>query len=408
MGGGCQRHPQYMQMFCARTCELCDAPENELQVGEVSLAGSVVKTLSAKGVRRWKFLELPVLSVEHLDSCSQASSNVDQCQSHQPEKRTHVVAANYYDGGSHALNSTVYRWSPADGSFVPHQMLPTVGAYGLSSFELRGEHYLCVASFYDGTIRKLNSTVYRWSAADDLFLVHQELATDGARDVEFMEFSDELRQYSVLAFAGSADDSNENSGECRTFLWQPQSQRFELLQVLASAGAYDVESLGASVPNEEAFAVVHEHGADVYKLIMIDDIPSFSLSQRLIVQYGRDAEHVILAGQHYLILSVFRGESSYEADSIVYVKDASHRFVEAQRLRGEGTVDAELISGGDLTQPLLLVASQRSGKCELYSFGQDQIFHSAGSFRVSSVYNFAWHFISEAQQIYLGLAKFWD
>eukprot|EP00439_Symbiodinium_sp_Y106_P038252 s4940_g4.t1 len=63
MGGGCIRHEQYMRLFCARTCNFCDRPEDELQVSQALVAGELVGILKARGVRRWTFFELPVINV---------------------------------------------------------------------------------------------------------------------------------------------------------------------------------------------------------------------------------------------------------------------------------------------------------------------------------------------------------
>eukprot|EP00913_Durusdinium_trenchii_P001715 g1586.t1 len=60
LGGGCERHAEYMRMFCARTCHFCDEPEDALQTAQIQIADSQIHLLTARGVRRWHFMELPV------------------------------------------------------------------------------------------------------------------------------------------------------------------------------------------------------------------------------------------------------------------------------------------------------------------------------------------------------------
>ncbi|CAE7547677.1 Tspear, partial [Symbiodinium sp. CCMP2456] len=173
MGGGCIRHEQYMRLFCARTCNFCDRPEDELQVSQALIAGELVGLLKARGVRRWTFFELPVINVS---SClGPEESEEDTCAASAPEAsvRSHVASARFYDSLSHDLNSSVYRWQPRSSSFELHQALPTRGAWALTSFCLSGEVFLAVASFFDGASRKLSSRLYRWDVGLDMFMWHQ-------------------------------------------------------------------------------------------------------------------------------------------------------------------------------------------------------------------------------------------
>ncbi|CAE7781653.1 RE1 [Symbiodinium sp. CCMP2592] len=253
MGGGCIRHEQYMRLFCARTCNFCDRPEDELQVSQALVAGELVGLLKARGVRRWTFFELPVINVSSCPGGPEESVE-DACAASAPEAslRSHVASARFYDSLSHDLNSSVYRWQPGSSSFELHQALPTRGAWALTSFRLSGEVFLAVASFFDGASRKLSSRLYRWDVGLDMFVWHQDLATEGAKDVEFLRLSDSL---GVLAFAENS--ANDSVGECRLFLWRPAQKQFELLQVLATSGASDVEAFEPQ-SGEKGLLVVHE------------------------------------------------------------------------------------------------------------------------------------------------------
>ncbi|CAE7943971.1 Lgi3, partial [Symbiodinium necroappetens] len=80
------------------------------------------------------------------------------------------------------------------GDLAPSSIeaLPTRGTWALTSFRLSGEVFLAVASFFDGASRKLSSRLYRWDVGLDMFVWHQDLATEGAKDVEFLRLSDSL------------------------------------------------------------------------------------------------------------------------------------------------------------------------------------------------------------------------
>ncbi|CAE8602582.1 unnamed protein product [Polarella glacialis] len=416
LGNGCNQHSDYMRVHCARSCGRCDngASEDELAVSTVTLGqgGLTAKMLSARGVRRWEFMELPVQEPSSSLECSEAAAADGQCQAVRLSNRSHVVAAHFYDSQSHHLNSTVYRWSPVSAGFEPHQALATVGAWGLTSFRLGDAWYLAVASYFDGGTRELNSTVFKWDASLDAFGRHQEMQITGATDVEFLPLG--TGEAGVLAFAGHKGTGVAPGGECQLFLWD--GRRFNLFQIVETSGAYDVEGLSSQGGNEVSFIVVHDDGADIFaaslaSLLSGEPSPGFTLTQSLGISHGRDAEHFELDGGRYLVLSVFRNESSYEVESLIYKWDAREGlFLEMQRLPSEGAFDAELLRGGP--EPLLMVSSQRSGVSQLYRLGGAEPGSSSfvlqGKLSIPRVYNVAWQCIPEAQECYLGVARFWD
>ncbi|CAE8588444.1 unnamed protein product, partial [Polarella glacialis] len=414
LGNGCNQHSDYMRVHCARSCGRCDdgASEDELAVSTVTLGqgGLTAKMLSARGVRRWEFMELPVQEPSSSLECSEAAAADGQCQAVRLSNRSHVVAAHFYDSQSHHLNSTVYRWSPVSAGFEPHQALATVGAWGLTSFRLGDAWYLAVASYFDGGTRELNSTVFKWDASLDAFGRHQEMQITGATDVEFLPLG--TGEAGVLAFAGHKGTGVAPGGECQLFLWD--GRRFNLFQIVETSGAYDVEGLSSQGGNEVSFIVVHDDGADIFaasraSLLSGEPSPGFTLTQSLGISHGRDAEHFELDGGRYLVLSVFRNESSYEVESLIYKWDAREGlFLEMQRLPSEGAFDAELLRGGP--EPLLMVSSQRSGVSRLYRLGGAEPGSSSfvlqGKLSIPRVYNVAWQCIPEAQECYLGVASY--
>lgn len=406
-GGGCKRHTEYMRVFCARTCDFCEFPEDQLQHADLFLDGTAVTALSARGVRRWMFLELPVdVRSGNPGTCQEDVGDTLSSCSLSPVARTHVFAARYYDGKSHAVNSTVYRWYDSTATFEPHQSLPTVGAWAATSFELEGSQFLAVASLFDGNTRKLNSSVYSWDASADVFVLHQELATEGAMDVEFISLPGQ--NAGVLVFAGHFGDDNAR-GECRAFLWEPKEQRFILSKVLPTSGAYDVEALVPRQGSEKAgMVLVLDDRADVYDVGVAQGELVLDLQQQISENHCRDAESFSLQAREYLALAFFRSDASYRVANLIFVWNSEiHSWIEVQRLVAESSVDVELLSGGELSESLLLVASQRGGLLHSYRF-DDGGFQPAGSVNTPSVYNIAWHHSPYAKKSFLGIANFWD
>jgi len=415
-GGGCQMHPEYMRVFCPRTCGLCNTLEAEVVLERQLLAGTEVSMISARGARSWRFFELPVLGGGGgvAGTCVETSGQPEgRCVATKAEPRTHAAMAHFYDSRSHVLNSSVYRWSLDTQSFVEHQAIPTVGAWDMSTFEVGGSWYLAVASFFDGHSRKLNSTIHRWDISADAFVLHQELPTLGAMDVEFFTAGGDA---AFLVFTGNHD----GQGECQLFRWN--GSLFETFQVLETSAGFDAEAFSVDDGKQVVLAIVHELNTDIYSApaavlrgdprqskVDIDARDgAFVLVQSLDVSHGRDAEHFRIGGNstHFVALAVFRDDVSYEAESIIYAwNPTTSRLEEAQRLRTEGAFDAELLDVGG--ESFLLVANQRSGTSHLYSWGHGGWIESE-AFGTRGVYDVAWHHVREADAHYLGVARYWE
>jgi len=304
--------------------------------------------------------------------------------------------AHFYDGQSHSLHSRIYRWNSSAGAFDEHQALPSNGAWDLTAFQLGGEWYLAVASFFDGHSRELNSTVYRWDADADAFVLHQQLPTIGAMDVEFFGASGGVAEgasgAAFMAFTGGGNGRGSARAECAIFVWTGTA--FRKLQTLEISGGHDSEAFQVDDGETVVFVVVHEESTDVYSApvsrlraspppppqvdglvasgvpesaggasggaaaapgVLADETPAggagpFVLLQRLAVPHGRDAAHFRLGGAEHLALAVSRDEASHVADSRVYRWSVEgRRLEEFQRLRTEGASDVEpLLDGGML------------------------------------------------------------
>lgn len=416
-GGGCERHPEYMRIFCRRTCGLCGTPDLDLKVEGFVLAGTSVQAISSRGARSWCFFELPVSgSSAACDIGGPGSSHFSDdggghCEARAATMRTHVAMAHYYDSQSHMLNSSILRWDQASQSFAEHQAVPTVGAWDLAAFELEGHRYLAIASFFDGHSRELNSTLLRWDMEADAFVPHQSLPTLGAMDVEAVVLSNTA----VLAFTGNHDGHKGDASvaECRLFVWR--GGRFEHFQTIETSGGYDAEAFTIEGGGTVLLIVVHERSTDIYSssvdtLQQHEGEPAvgdFALLQRLDVPHGRDAEHFFMNNTLFLALAIFRDSTSYQTESLIYTWDSqTRRFAEVHRIPSHSAFDVEFLTLPN-EQYRLLMASQRTGATTLYSWSSEGWFANE-TFSSRGVYDVSWHIVREVNQYYLGVARFWE
>lgn len=313
---------------------------------------------------------------------------------------THAIAAHYYDSRSHFLNSSVYRWH-AGQRFMEHQALPTVGAWDLVALEIEGAFYLVVASLFDGSQRKLPSTVHRWDVMAGAFVPHQEIwGVEGAMDVEAFAFAGT----SFIVITGHRGAPGA-AADCSVLRWAGAS--FEAFQTLAISGGQDAEAF--STGSAAMLVVVHER-VDVYsagEAALQPGGAGFSLMQTLELSHGRDAAHFWQGHSLFLVLAVFRDDTSYETESRVLAWNAgSERFEEVQGLPSSGGIDVEVIEARGGSFQFVAVASQRSGTTRLYRWSDG--FVEAGSLDTPRVYDLSWHRVREDGTNVVGVARFGD
>eukprot|EP00928_Gymnodinium_smaydae_P046726 TRINITY_DN31147_c0_g1_i1.p1 TRINITY_DN31147_c0_g1~~TRINITY_DN31147_c0_g1_i1.p1 ORF type:complete len:557 (-),score=117.31 TRINITY_DN31147_c0_g1_i1:6-1676(-) len=483
LGRGCERHPEYMRSYCPRSCGFCeDAPGDASSTGSsvadrlsgwisglasedgrgaaepaqrvgrqgpavreatVALAaGESARLLSSRGVRRWHFLELPVRGA----SAPEESCTTDEasCIGTKAGRRTHAVAAHYYDGRTHALESWVYRWG--FDRFEEHQALPTVGAWGLASVEVDGGIYLAMANFFDGKTRALSSIIYRWDERTDGFELHQSVDTVGASDVDAISLgSDDA----FIAFAGSGERGastaggrsaprggaaapGDESAVAESVVMRWNGTHFHQFQTLQSASpVFDVEVFfSVGLGQEELFLLlVHESNVELHRMSTArgdaaEEERALSLAQELDIAHGRDAEHYRLGDRDFVALAVFRGERSYDAFCRIFALDVevaagSARLREIQQLPAQGAFDVEFVWGAStLQEPTLMVASQRSGAAQLHRLDNSSDKHAddvtpawtaVASVAMASAFDLTWHRVAEqGGAMHLGLARYWD
>jgi hypothetical protein len=94
---------------------------------------------------------------------------------------------------------------PASGpEFQELQSIPTNGAIDWEYFTIGSEHYLAVTNHYNGSIRNIDSKLYRWDGAS--FVEFQSIPTSSAYDWEYFTIGSEH----YLAVANYRNDSTHN------------------------------------------------------------------------------------------------------------------------------------------------------------------------------------------------------
>jgi hypothetical protein len=83
---------------------------------------------------------------------------------------TYLVAANAYTGATYNTNSNIYQWMPTGQCFgngatcgVAYQGVSTSGAAQVEPVTISGSVYLAFANYFNGTTRNINSSVMQWS-----------------------------------------------------------------------------------------------------------------------------------------------------------------------------------------------------------------------------------------------------
>lgn len=97
---------------------------------------------------------------------------------------TYLAVASEHSNASYAADTLVYRWFGEHLDII--QRLPTHGARAVSAFSIDTNQYLAVANHVDDQgDTNIDSVVYRFDMVRERFVVHQQLRTHAAVDVDF-------------------------------------------------------------------------------------------------------------------------------------------------------------------------------------------------------------------------------
>ena len=137
--------------------------------------------------------------------CSVADLNQDQ--------RLDIVFANYSDGSSPAITSSIYWGTQTGYQTSSRTLLPTLGARACSAADLNGDGYLELAfsNFYDGKTSRLNSYIY-WGAKGGYATTRRtELPTVGAYDVALADLDQDGFRDAIFSNRSAGTDYQVSS-----------------------------------------------------------------------------------------------------------------------------------------------------------------------------------------------------
>ena len=146
----------------------------------------------------------------------------------------YLAVANFENGTSYRLNSVIYQWSVSQEQFVVFQSIETFGAHSFDFFEITNEQFLAISNYYDGSSHSINSSIYKWKS--NKFEKIQDIATEGAVDAETFAISNET----FIAFANHYTQQKRVLVQSAMFKWS--GQQFVKLQSFHTYGARDVKS----------------------------------------------------------------------------------------------------------------------------------------------------------------------
>uniref|UniRef100_A0A7S0MFQ1 Uncharacterized protein n=1 Tax=Cryptomonas curvata TaxID=233186 RepID=A0A7S0MFQ1_9CRYP len=189
---------------------------------------------------------------------------------------------------------------------VPFQTIVTVGAVNWESFEIDSVTYLAVANYYDGTSFQLNSTVYQISRENpDLptprvdFVQH--IPTLGATDVLF--FASE--ESSFLLF------TNRWGGNVTVYRWINKNTAFVFHQVINSYAPMKMQSFSLDKKIFVAIACLSTENKAVSDSSVYVYNPATKLldfSQSLVANGSIEIQFFYVRGQGFLLLTSIDNE----------------------------------------------------------------------------------------------------
>jgi hypothetical protein len=144
-----------------------------------------------------------------------------------------IFVTNSFNGTSRAIQSDLYRYDDATARFVLHQQLPTVGARQARAFTWANDTYLAVANFFDGKTHNIDSSVFRLDPVTERFIFFQRLPTSGASSVTVVHAPGAL----LLALSNYFDDTSHVLPS-QIFRMDPASNQFVPWQQITTSGAW--------------------------------------------------------------------------------------------------------------------------------------------------------------------------
>jgi len=239
----------------------------------------------------------------------------------------YLAVTNRYDGTLYRLDSTVYQWNGK--LFVSFQKLSKRGASHFTYFKIYGENFLAVANQYDGSTTSTKSVIYKWSSGK--FNSFQDISTKGAFGCTAFVINGDT----FIAFANQYSSQNKYSVESTVFKWS--GGRLVKLQSLQTYGVRDVKSFNINGHTFLAFANFYsgsKHNIDsfIYKW----NGSKFVLFQSIPTRGAIAWCPFVISGQTYLGVANHHADSQkHNTKSVVYQASGA-QFIKYQEISTHG------------------------------------------------------------------------
>jgi hypothetical protein len=273
--------------------------------------------------------------------------------------QSYLAIANRLNGAvpNYATNSQILRFNPSTGSFVSLQLIASIGAVCWEFFSIGNQSYLALANSQQSPASfSIDSPILRFDAISGTFLPFQLIATMGASDWEFFTIGSQ----SYLAVANSRDGSSSSSiFAVNSMIYRFDGSSFILFQSIATMGAVDWEFF--TIGNQSFLALANNYDGSshsINSIIYRFDGSNFAPFQSVFTMGAAKWCFFSMGNQSYLALANNQNNGNYSTNSQLYRFNGS-TFLPFQSIATTGAADWSFFSMG--SQNYLVVAHWYSG-----------------------------------------------
>lgn len=247
----------------------------------------------------------------------------------------HYLAVASYDDYTYPLDSAIFQWNGSQ--FVPFQSIATNDAGKFTFFEIKGEAFLAVTNYYNGSSHFINSVIYKWNS--NKFEKYQEIPTEGA----FWSVAFEINNELFIVFANYYNFKHDHSVNSIVLKWS--DGYFSKFQSLQTYGAAHVKSFDINGDTFLAFANYRNgtraEGHNIDSFIYKWNGSKFDLFQSIPTRGAFALYPFIICGQTYLTaVNYYDGEKNvhrYSTTSDVYQFNGEH-FIKYQEIPTQAAI----------------------------------------------------------------------
>ena len=244
----------------------------------------------------------------------------------------YLAVANHYDGTLYRQNSVIYQWSLSQEQFVVFQSIETFGAHSFDFFEITNEQFLAISNYYDGSSHSINSSIYKWKS--NKFEKIQDIATEGAVNTETFVISNET----FIAFANHYTQQKRVLVQSAMFKWS--GQQFVKLQSFQTYAARDVKSFSDNGSTFLAFANYRRgRDRDINSPIYKWNGSHFVLFQSIPTRGAAALHPFMMCSQRFLgVANHYDDDKRHNTMSVVY-RVSQEQLIEYQEIPTQAAFD---------------------------------------------------------------------